>query len=369
MPRGPKPTPISLTDDERAKLNAWAARPTTAQALALRARIVLAAAQGSANAAIASGLRVTLPTVRKWRGRFAARGLAGLTDEPRPGAPRSISDEQVERAVSRTLESKPKDATHWSTRGLAAELGLSQTAVSRIWRAFGLRPHLRGTFKLSTDPFFVEKVRDVVGLYLAPPERAIVLCVDEKSQVQALDRTRPAQPLLPGRAEKASHDYVRHGTTSLFGALDVATGRVIGQCHRRHRHEEFLAFLGHVDATLAREPGTAVHVVMDNYGTHKHPRTREWFVRHPDFIPHFTPTGASWLNQVERFFARITERRIRRGSFRGVEELERAIEDYLNTHNRKPRPFIWTKSADLILDKVKRACERLAPPKKPETNF
>ncbi len=369
MSRGPKPTPITLTDDERAKLAGWAARPTTAQALALRARIVLAAAQGAANAAIAAELRVTLPTVRKWRDRFAASGLAGLTDEPRPGTPRSISDEQVERAVSRTLESKPKDATHWSTRGLAAELGLSQTAVARIWRAFGLKPHLRETFKLSTDPFFVEKVRDVVGLYVAPPERAIVLCVDEKSQVQALDRTQPTQPLLPGRAEKASHDYVRHGTTSLFGALDVATGRVIGQCHRRHRHEEFLAFLGHVDATLVREPGTEVHVVMDNYGTHKHPKVREWFVRHPEYVPHFTPTSASWLNQVERFFAAITTRRIRRGSFKSVEELERAIEDYLNTHNQRPRPFVWTKSADLILDKVKRACERLAPAEKPETNF
>jgi transposase len=363
MARGPKPIPLTLTEDEHGKLTAWAARPKTAQALALRARIVLAAAGGAANTAIARDLRVTLPTVRKWRERFAQRRLAGLTDEPRPGAPRSITDEQVERAVNRTLESKPKDATHWSTRGLARALGLSQTAVSRIWRAFGLKPHLRETFKLSTDPFFVEKVRDVVGLYLAPPDRAIVLCVDEKSQVQALDRTQPAQPLLPGRAEKASHDYARHGTTSLFGALDVATGRVIGQCHRRHRHQEFLTFLGHVDATLVRDPGVAVHVVMDNYGTHKHPEVRAWFVRHPEFVPHFTPTGASWLNQVERFFAQITERRIRRGSFRSVDELERAIGDYLNTHNQRPRPFVWTKSADLILDKVKRVCERLVPTK------
>jgi transposase len=369
MPRGPKPLPITLSDDERSKLAGWAARPTTAQALALRARIVLAAAEGTSNAAIAADLRVTLPTVRKWRERFAGSRLAGLTDEPRPGAPRSISDEQVEQAVARTLESKPQDATHWSTRGLAHELGLSQTAVARIWRAFGLKPHLRETFKLSADPFFVEKVRDIVGLYVAPPERAIVLCVDEKSQVQALDRTQPSQPLLPGRAEKASHDYVRHGTTSLFGALNVATGQVIGRCQRRHRHEEFLAFLNHIDATLVREAGTAVHVVMDNYGTHKHPRVREWFVRHPEYVPHFTPTSASWLNQVERFFAQITERRIRRGSFRSVEELERAIEEYLNTHNEKPRPFVWTKSAELILGKVKRACERLAPAEKPETNY
>jgi transposase len=363
MSRGPKPTPLSLTECERGKLVTWTARPTTAQALALRARIVLAAADGAANTAIARDLRVTLPTVRKWRERFAERRLAGLTDEPRPGAPRSLTDEQVERAVNRTLESKPKDGTHWSTRGLARELGLSQTAVGRIWRAFGLKPHLSETFKLSTDPFFVEKVRDIVGLYLAPPERAIVLCVDEKSQVQALDRTQPIQPLWPGRAEKSSHDYARHGTTSLFSALDVATGRVIGQCHRRHRHQEFLTFLGHVEATLVREAGVVVHVVMDNYGTHKHPKVREWFVRHPEFVPHFTPTSASWLNQVERFFAQITDRRIRRGSFRSVDELERAIEDYLNTHNEQPRPFVWTKSAELILDKIKRACERLVPTK------
>jgi len=246
---------------------------------------------------------------------------------------------------------------------LARDLGLSQTAVARIWRAFGLKPHLRESFKLSTDPFFVEKVRDVVGLYLAPPEKALVLCVDEKSQVQALDRTQPIQPPLPGRAEKAAHDYVRHGTTSLFAALDVATGKVIGECHRRHRHQEFLAFLGRLDADLVREPGTAIHVVMDNYGTRKHPRVREWFARHPEFVPHFTPTSSSWLNPVERFFAQITDRRIRRGAFKSVGELEQAIEDYLRTHNQKPRPFVWTKSADLILDKVRKLAERLNPGK------
>ena len=252
----------------------------------------------------------------------------------------------------------------------AGALGLSPSAVSRIWRAFGLKPHLGEAFKFSTDPFFVEKVRDIVGLYTAPPQKAIVLAVDEKSQVQALDRTPPAQPLLPGRAAKASHDDTRHGTTSLFGALNVRTGEVIGQCRRRHRHQEFIAFLDHIDATLAREPGAAVHVVMDNYGTHKHPRTKEWFVRHPDFIPHFTPTSASWLNQVERFFAEITRKRIRRGSFRSVEELERSIEDDLRLHNQSPKPFVWTKDADLILRKVQEVCERLTPPdKKPETNF
>lgn len=362
MPRGPKPTPITLTEDERAKLTDWSRRPTTAQRLALRARIALAAADGQANAAIAADLRVTVPTVRKWRDRFADRRLEGLADEPRPGTPRTITDAQVEAAVTRTPEAKPADATHWSTRTLARDLGLSQTAVVRIWHAFGLKPHRRDSFKLSTDPFFVEKVRDVVGLYLAPPDRAVVLCVGEKSQVQALDRTQPTQPLLPGRPEKASHDYVRHGTTSLFAALDVATGTVIGACHRRHRHQEFVAFLDHLDATLTRPAGTTIHVVMDNYGTHKHPQVREWFARHPAFAPHFTPTSSSWLNQVERFFAQITERRIRRGAFKSVTELEQAIGDYLRTHNQKPRPFVWTKSADLILDKVRKLAERLAPP-------
>jgi transposase len=362
MPRGPKPTPITLTDDERAKLADWAGRPTSAQRLATRARVVLLAADGQANTAIATHLRLTLPTVRKWRERFADRRLEGLADEPRPGAPRTVTDAQVAAAITRTLESRPPDATHWSTRGLSRELGLSQTTVGRIWRSFGLKPHLRESFKLSTDPFFVEKVRDVAGLYLDPPAKAIVLCVDEKSQVQALDRTQPIQPPLPGRAEKASHDYTRHGTTSLFAALEVATGKVIGTCSHRHRHQEFLAFLDHLDATVVRKPGTAIHVVMDNYGTHKHPRVREWFVRHSAFIPHFTPTSGSWLNQVERFFAQITERRIRRRSFRSVTELEAAIADYLRAHNEQPEPFVWTKPADLILRKVKKIAERLAPP-------
>jgi transposase len=368
MSRGPKPTLITLTEDERTKLTDWARRPKSAQRLALRAKIVLAAADGTTNAAIATDLRVTVPTVRRWRDRFSERRLEGLADEHRPGTPRTITDEQVEAAVTRTLESKPADATHWSTRSLARELGLSQTAVVRIWHTFGLKPHRRDSFKLSTDPFFVEKVRDIVGLYLAPPERAIVLCVDEKSQIQALDRTQPIQPLLPARVEKASSDYTRHGTTSLFAALDIATGKVIGTCHRRHRHQEFLTFLAHLDATLTRQPQTTIHVVMDNYGTHKHPRVREWFVRHPAFVPHFTPTSSSWLNQVERFFAQITERRIRRGAFRNVPELEQAIEDYLRSHNKQPRPFVWTKSADLILNKVRKLAERLTPDK-PATNF
>ena len=238
----------------------------------------------------------------------------------------------------------------------------SQNAVCRIWHAFGLKPHLHETFKLSADPLFIDKVRDVVGLYLNPPDRAIVLCIDEKSQVQALDRTRPVVPLQPGQPERRTHDYVRHGTTSLFSALNVATGQVIGECHRQHRHQEFVQFLDTVDATVERPEGVTIHVVMDNYGTHKHPRVRDWFVRHPEFVAHFTPTSASWLNQVERFFAAITERRIRRGSFRSVDELERAIEDYLGQHNQRPRPFVWTKDADLILRKVQKVAERLAPP-------
>jgi len=361
MNKGGRPKPLlSLTDDERQKLETWANRPKSTQRLATRARIVLACAEGLDNKDVAARLDINIATVGKWRRRFLDLRLDGLADEPRPGAPRTITDEIVERVVTKTLEEKPKAATHWSTRGMAKAVGLSQTAISRVWRAFGLKPHLSETFKLSTDPFFVEKVRDVVGLYLNPPDRAVVLCVDEKSQVQALDRSQPIQPALPGRPEKASHDYVRHGTTSLFAALDVATGKVIGACQRRHRHQEFLAFLDRIDAAVERPPGAAVHVVMDNYGTHKHPRVRAWFVRHPEFVPHFTPTGSSWLNQVERFFAEITEKRIRRGAFRSVAALEKAILEYLAHHNENPKPFKWTASADLILDRVKRVCERIS---------
>lgn len=362
MPRGPQAPSITLTDDERDKLDGWARRPTSQQRLATRSQIVLAAAAGQSNTAIAANLRITLPTVRKWRTRFAVDRLDGLTDEPRPGTPRTVTDTQVEQALARTLEAKPKDATHWSTRTLARDLGLSQTAVSRIWRAFGLKPHLHESFKLSTDPFFTEKVRDIVGLYMTPPEKAIVLCVDEKSQVQALDRTQPAQPLLINRPEKGTHDYIRNGTTSLFSVLNVATGAVLGKCYRRHRHQEFVSFLDQIDQTLKREEGTTIHVVMDNYGTHKHPVVKAWFARHLEYVPHFTPTSSSWINQVERFFAQITERRIRRGSFKSVDELERAIEDYLATHNTNPKPFVWTKDADLILRKVQAVCDRLVPP-------
>src|SRR3954470_1347066 len=358
MPRGPKPTPITLTDDERAKLTDWARRPTTAQRLALRARIVLAAADGHTNTAIAADLRVTLPTVGKWRQRFLDRRPDGLTHEPRPGPPRTITDARVEEVVTKTLESKPTNATHWSTRGMARHTGLSQTAISRIWRAFGLKPHRAETFKLSADPYFVEKVRDVVGLYLDPPDRAVVLSVDEKSGTQALDRPQPVLPMTPGQAERGTHDYVRHGTTSLFAALDVATGKVIGQCHRRHRHQEFIKFLTEIDAAVPAEDGVTTHLVMDNYATHKTPAVKRWLTKHPRFVVHFTPTSGSWLNQVERFFAEITEKRIRRGVFKTVKALEQAIESYLAEHNANPKPFKWTATADLILRRVEDACKR-----------
>jgi transposase len=358
MPLGRPVKPIVLTDDERAKLVTWSRRPTTAQRLALRAKIVLAAADGQANTAIAAALRITLPTVGKWRQRFLEHRLDGLTDEPRPGAPRTITDARVEEIVTKTLETKPKNATHWSTRGLAKTSGLSQTAISRIWRAFGLKPHLHETFKFSTDPYFVEKVRDVVGLYLNPPERAIVLSVDEKSQVQALDRSQPVLPMTTGQAERGTHDYVRNGTTSLFSALNVTTGKVIGKCYRRHRHQEFLKFLTEIDAAIPVEDGVTIHLIMDNYSTHKTAAVKRWLTNHPRFVVHFTPTSASWINQVERFFAEITEKRIRRGVFKSVRALEAAIEEYLAEHNADPKPFRWTATADLILRKVEDVCKR-----------
>jgi transposase len=350
------PGPLTLTEDARAKLTAWVRRPKTAQHLALRSRVILAAADGRSNTAIAADLRGTLPTVGKWRQRFPAKRLDGLADEPRPGPPRTITDAHVEDVVTRTLESKPANATHWSTRGMAKATGLTQTAISRIWRAFGLKPHLRETFTRSTDPYFVEKVRDVVGLYMSPPERAIVLSVDEKSQ--ALDRTQPVLPMTPGQAERGTHDSVRHGTTSLFAALDVATGRVIGRCHRRHRHQEFVRFLADIDTAVPHEDGVTIHRVLDNDATHKTPAVRRWLARHPRFVVHFTPTSGSWLNQVERFFAAITEKRIRRGVFRSVKSLERAIESYLAEHNANPKPFRGTATADLILRRVEDVCKR-----------
>lgn len=362
MPGGRPKKELTLTAEERSKLETWARRPTSAQRLASRARIVLSCAAGKDNRAVADELGVTPGTVSKWRGRFVDFRLDGLADAPRPGAPRTITDERVEAAVTRTLESKPPAATHWSARGLAAALGMSRSAVVRIWRAFGLKPHLAERFKLSADPFFVERVRDVVGLYVNPPARAIVLSIDEKSQVQALDRTQPLLPLVPAGAERATHDYVRHGTTSLFASLDVATGKVVGKCFRRHRHQEFLRFLDEVDASLEKEPGVEVHVVMDNYATHKTPAVKRWFLRHPEWHVHFTPTSSSWLNQVERFFAEITEKRIRRGVFRSVAELEAAIGEYLERNNADPHPFKWTADADRILKKVEGVCSRISGP-------
>ncbi len=357
MTLGRPKAPLILTDDECVKLKSWANRPTSAQRLALRARIVLACAQGADNKTVAKTLRITPHTVGKWRARFLADRLEGLADEPRPGAPRSLSDAQIEEVITRTLETKPDNATHWSTRTMAQRVGLSQSAIVRIWHAFGLQPHKSETFKLSSDPFFVEKVRDVVGLYLHPPQRAIVLSVDEKSQVQALDRTQPLLPLAPGQAQRHSHDYVRNGTTSLFAALNVATGAVIGTCYRRHRQQEFVRFLEEIDGAIPVEEGVTIHLILDNYGTHKTPRVKRWLQRHPRYVVHFTPTSASWLNQVERFFAAITAKRIRRGVFKSVAALEAAIKDYLEKHNQAPKPFVWTATAELIFQKLHKTCE------------
>ena len=332
-----------------------ARRPKSAQRVATRAKIVLRAAEGQSNQVIARGLGITPTTVGKWRERFRVQGLEGLSDEPRPGAPRKITDAQVEAAVTRTLESVPTAATHWSTRSLSQQVGLSQSAIVRIWHSFGLQPHRSETFKLSTDPFLVEKVRDIVGLYLNPPEYAIVLSIDEKSQVQALDRTQPILPLRPGLPEQRTSDYERHGTTSLFAALDIATGKVIGKCHRRHRHQEFLKFMELVDSQLPAE-AKEVHLVLDNYGTHKTPKVIRWFARHPRYHLHFTPSSGSWINQIERWFADITEKQIRRGSFTSVPQLEKAIQQYVDHNNETPKPFVWTADADLILGKIQRLC-------------
>jgi transposase len=350
--------PLSLTDDERETLERWARRRTTAQALALRARMVLASAVGKTNTTIARELRVKKQTVGKWRARFLVTRLDGLLDEPRPGAPRTITDAAVERVVTLTLESIPRDATHWSTRAMAAKVGMSQTAISRIWRAFSLKPHRTETFKLSKDPLFVEKVRDIVGLYLDPPDKALVLCVDEKSQIQALDRTQPLLPLRPGQVERRTHDYVRHGTTSLFAALAVKSGTIIGQCHRRHRAIEFRKFLDRIAAEVPAR--LDVHLILDNYGTHKAPRIRRWLARHPRVHLHFTPTGASWMNLVERWFATLTDKQIRRGAHRSTRELEAAITRFVAISNEQPKPFVWTKTADEILASVARFCHRIS---------
>jgi transposase len=345
---------LSGLEDEA--LRGLASRRTTAQALALRARIVLACASGEANQAVAARLGVTPQTVCKWRSRFVARRLDGLHDEPRPGVPRSIDDAKVEAVIVATLETMPRDATHWSSRMMARSSGISTSSVQRIWRAFGLQPHRSESFKLSTDPLFVDKVRDVVGLYMSPPDHALVLCVDEKSQMQALDRTQPLLPLSPGRAERRSHDDKRHGTTALFAALDIATGQVLGRCYRRHRATEFRRFLEAIEAAVPTD--LAIHLVMDNYATHKAPAIKAWFAKRPRYHLHFTPTYASWLNQVERWFALLTERQIRRGVHRSVKDLEDAVAAFIAQHNAASRPFLWTKPADQILNSIARFCQR-----------
>jgi transposase len=358
MPRGRPMAPLVLDEEQRATLEGWLRRRTSAQALALRARIVLLSAQGMSNAAVARQVGVTGQTVGKWRRRFVAQGLAGLLDEPRVGAPRSVGDEQVERVIALTLEETPADATHWSTRAMAQRAGVSATSVRRIWHAFGLQPHRVETFKLSKDPQFIEKVRDVVGLYLDPPERALVLCADEKSQIQALDRTQPILPLLPGTPERRTHDYARHGTTSLFAALEVGTGRVYGQLHQRHRAKEFGAFLRHLDAQVPTQ--LDVHLILDNYATHKTPEIKRWLLRHPRFHLHFTPTGASWLNLVERWFSELTTKKLRRGTHRSVLALRRDIRAWMAQWNANPKPFAWAKTAEEILESVAAYCMRIS---------
>ena len=348
---------IELTDGEREQLEAWARRPKSAQALAVRSRIVLAAAEGAKNTQIAEDLRITRPMVTKWRNRFAEDRLDALVDEPRPGRPRTVTDAQVEEVITRTLESTPKDATHWSTRSMATEVGVTQSAVHRIWRAFGLQPHRQDTWKLSKDPQFVAKVRDVVGLYLNPPERAVVLCVDEKSQIQALDRTAPILPMLPGVPERATHDYKRHGTSSLYAALDITTGQVIGSLHARHRAIEFKKFLQRIDQQV---PGDLdVHVILDNASTHKTPAVKKWLLAHPRFVLHFTPTSSSWLNLVERWFGELTTKKLQRSTHRSTRALNADIRQWIGTWNEDPKPFVWTKTADQILESISRYCNRI----------
>jgi transposase len=351
---------IVLGSAQQEELERWTRRPTTAQALAQRARIILACSEGGSDTDVAARLRVYRGTVGKWRRRFLDLGGDGLLDEPRPGAPRKITDADVERVITQTLETKPPDATQWSKRTMATASGVSQSTVGRIWRAFGLQPHRAETFKLSKDPLFIEKVRDIVGLYMNPPDRALVLCVDEKSQIQALDRTQPLLPMQLGVPERRTHDYVRHGTTSLFAALDAKTGKVIGECRARHRAVEFRTFLDTVDAAIP--PDLDVHLVLDNLSTHKAPTVRRWLAHHPRYHLHFTPTSASWLNMVERFFSELTQKQIRRGTHRSTRALIGAIENYIAVRNENPHPFIWTKSADEILASVERFCLRISDP-------
>lgn len=356
MRTGRPKQPLTVTDEERTRLESLAHRARSQPLLARRARVILTCAEGLDNKAAARKLRCSPGMVCKWRARFLKARVEGLHDEPRPGSPRKISDEQVEKVIIQTLETTPRGQTHWSTRELAKVTGMSRMAISRIWRAFGLQPHRTETFKLSPDPLLIEKVRDIVGLYMNPPDRALVLCVDEKSQIQALDRTQPMLPMRPGQVERRTHDYKRNGTTSLFAALELKTNRVIGQLHRRHRSQEFRSFLDTIEANVPED--LDIHIVMDNYGTHKTASIRNWFAKRPRFHMHFTPTYGSWINLVERWFAEITNKRIRRGIFRSVKELETAIREYIDIHNENPKPFVWTKTADEILNSIARFAQR-----------
>jgi transposase len=353
----PKVEPIVLSDEERSVLSGWSRRRKTAQALAARSRIVLRCAEGGTIGQVAADLGVSRDMVSKWRSRFLTGRLEGLSDERRPGRPREITDEQVERVITKTLEEKPGQDTHWSTRSMASAAGMSQSAVSRIWRAFGLKPHVVERWKLSTDPQFIEKVRDIVGLYMSPPENALVLAVDEKSQMQAIDRTAPILPIMPTTPARMTHDYVRHGTTSLFAAFDISSGSVLAQHYRRHRHQEFLRFLKLIDAAVPKE--LDLHLVLDNYATHKTPKVKEWLLRHPRFHLHFTPTSGSWLNLVERWFAELTNRKLRRSAHRSVTELETDVRRWINEWNTDPKPFVWTKTADDILETLAAYCSRI----------
>jgi len=358
MPLGRPKLALEVTDDERKQLESIARSRSVPAALNQRAKIVLACAAGTSNSDVAQRFRVSRPTVGKWRSRFIEKRIVGLYDELRPGAPRSISDERIAELINTTLKTKPTDgSTHWSVRSAAAETAISKTSVHRYFQAFGLQPHRQDSFKLSTDPFFIEKLRDVVGLYLDPPENAIVLCVDEKSQCQALERTQPMLPMGLGYVEGVTHDYIRHGTTTLFAALNVLDGEVLTECKPRHRHQEFLSFLRHIEDAVPAD--LDIHMVADNYATHKHAKVKAWIAAHPRWHVHFVPTYSSWLNQVERFFAIITDKAIRRGSFRSVKGLVRKIETFVEHYNTASKPFVWTATADSILAKLQRLCQRI----------
>ncbi|OEJ56639.1 DDE endonuclease [Streptomyces agglomeratus] len=357
---GRRKSDLVLSDDERHQLMRWARRAKTAQFLALRARIVLRCAEGGTNKQVAAELGLSEQSVNRWRARFVKRRLDGLADEPRPGRPPSILLDQVEDVIVATLESTPGQDTHWSRASMAERTGLSKSTIGRIWKRFDLKPHLQDAFKLSTDPQFVAKVVDVVGLYHNPPEKAVVLCVDEKSQIQALDRSQPVLPMMPGMPERRTHDYLRHGITSLFAAFNIADGTVIGELHRRHRAVEFKKFLVTIDKAVPA--GLDVHLVCDNYATHNTAEIKTWLAKHPRFHVHFTPTGSSWINQVERWFGLLTDKLIRRGVHTSVKALEADIRAWIDSWNENPRPFTWTKTADEILKSLADYLTKVTPP-------